>query len=86
MVERTSNLLLKAIEEPPPRTVWLLCTTQPGDVLPTIRSRCRHVALVTPPVSQVAELLVERGGGSGNCSPRGSAFSMPYRGRKITGS
>src|SRR3712207_6276081 len=46
--ERANNALLKAIEEPTPRTVWMLCAPQPDDVLPTIRSRTRHVSLATP--------------------------------------
>jgi len=62
MLERTSNVLLKAIEEPPPRTVWVLCAPSPQDVVVTIRSRCRQVALRVPPVEAVAELLVERDG------------------------
>ena len=62
MTERTSNVLLKAIEEPPPRTVWLLCAPSPQDVVVTIRSRCRGVVLRTPPVADVAALLVERDG------------------------
>jgi DNA polymerase-3 subunit delta' len=62
MVERTSNVLLKAIEEPPPRTVWLLCAPSPQDVVVTIRSRCRTVALRIPPVGDVAALLVARDG------------------------
>jgi DNA polymerase-3 subunit delta' len=62
MVERTSNVLLKAIEEPPPRTVWLLCAPSPQDVVVTIRSRCRVVVLRIPSVEAVARLLVERDG------------------------
>lgn len=62
MTERTSNVLLKAIEEPPPRTVWLLCSTSPQDVQVTIRSRCRPLALRVPPVEAVARLLVDRDG------------------------
>ncbi len=62
MTERTSNVLLKAIEEPPPRTVWLLCAPHAHDVSVTIRSRCRVVALRTPPADVVARLLVERDG------------------------
>lgn len=62
MVERTTNVLLKAIEEPGPRTVWVLCTAAVADVLPTIRSRCRNVNLVTPGIEEVARLLVEREG------------------------
>ncbi|MCU1631913.1 MAG: polymerase delta subunit [Micrococcaceae bacterium] len=62
MQERSTNVLLKAIEEPPPRTIWLLCAPSPGDVLVTIRSRCRSVGLRLPPVRDVAELLVARDG------------------------
>jgi len=59
--DTSGNLLLKAIEEPPPRTVWLLCAPSPQDVLVTIRSRCRQVGLRVPPVADVAALLVRRG-------------------------
>ncbi len=62
MAERTSNVLLKAIEEPPPRTVWLLCAPSPQDVVLTLRSRSRSVALRVPPVEAVADLLVARDG------------------------
>src|SRR5690606_19367691 len=62
MVERTSNVLLKAVEEPPPRTVWLLCAPSPEDVLTTIRSRCRGVHLRVPAPGAVADLLVRRDG------------------------
>lgn len=62
MLERTTNVLLKAVEEPPPRTVWLLCAPSPEDVLPTIRSRARPVRLRVPPVAAVADLLVRRDG------------------------
>jgi DNA polymerase-3 subunit delta' len=60
--ETSGNVLLKAIEEPPPRTVWLLCAPSPQDVLVTLRSRSRAVALRVPPVDAVAALLVERDG------------------------
>ncbi|MGV9327100.1 DNA polymerase III subunit delta' [Streptosporangium sandarakinum] len=58
--EGASNALLKAIEEPPPRTVWLLCAPSPDDMMITIRSRCRVVTLVTPPAAAVAHMLVTR--------------------------
>lgn len=60
--DTSGNLLLKSVEEPPPRTVWLLCAPSPQDVLVTIRSRCRQVGLRIPPVGDVAELLVRRDG------------------------
>ncbi|MGC0141414.1 MULTISPECIES: DNA polymerase III subunit delta' [unclassified Pseudactinotalea] len=62
MGEQTGNVLLKAIEEPPPRTVWVLCAPSPQDVLVTIRSRCRLVNLRVPPPQAVADLLVRRDG------------------------
>lgn len=62
MTERTSNVLLKAIEEPPERTVWVLCAPSPQDVVVTIRSRCRGVGLRIPPVEDVARLLQARDG------------------------
>ncbi|MEZ0165523.1 DNA polymerase III subunit delta' [Kineococcus sp. LSe6-4] len=60
--ETSGNVLLKTIEEPPPQTVWLLCAPAVDDVLPTIRSRARHVPLRIPPADAVAELLVRRDG------------------------
>ncbi|TDC67619.1 DNA polymerase III subunit delta' [Actinomadura sp. GC306] len=60
--EGAANALLKAVEEPPPRTVWLLCTPSPEDLLVTIRSRCRLVTLRTPPIAAVADMLVQRDG------------------------
>lgn len=60
MTERTSNVLLKALEEPPPRTVWILCAPSAADLIPTIRSRVRTVRLRVPSVTEVAELLVRR--------------------------
>ena len=62
MEERTSNTLLKAIEEPPPHSVLLLCAPSVEDLLPTIRSRCRLVPLRTPPAADVAAELVRRDG------------------------
>jgi DNA polymerase-3 subunit delta' len=62
LTEGAANVLLKAVEEPAPRTVWLLCAPSLEDVLPTIRSRCRHLTLRTPPVAAVAEVLVRRDG------------------------
>lgn len=62
MTERTSNVLLKALEEPPPQTVWILCAPSTADVLPTIRSRTRSVVLQVPGVSDVAALIAKREG------------------------
>lgn len=60
--EKSANAVLKAVEEPAPRTVWLLCAPSVEDVLPTIRSRCRHLVLSTPSVDAVADMLVRREG------------------------
>ncbi|TPQ20910.1 DNA polymerase III subunit delta' [Streptomyces sporangiiformans] len=62
LTEGAGNVLLKAVEEPAPRTVWLLCAPSIEDVLPTIRSRCRLLTLRTPPVAAVADVLVRRDG------------------------
>lgn len=62
LTERAADALLKALEEPTPRTVWVLCAPSVEDVIITIRSRCRHVRLRTPPVAAVAELLERRDG------------------------
>ena len=62
MTERSSNVLLKALEEPPAGTIWLLCAPSEADMLPTIRSRVRRVALKQPSPETVAELLVARDG------------------------
>lgn len=62
LTEAAVNALLKSIEEPPPHTVWILCAPSVEDVLPTIVSRARHVALRTPSARDVADLLVERYG------------------------
>ncbi len=64
MTEQASNTVLKMLEEPPPRTVFLLCapSLHPDDVPVTIRSRCRVIGLRTPPAESVAEVLVRRDG------------------------
>jgi DNA polymerase III subunit delta' len=59
--EQALNALLKAIEEPPRRAVWLLCAPSPEDLLPTIRSRCRLVGLRIPPYDAVADHLEREG-------------------------
>ncbi|AKP56696.1 Probable DNA polymerase III, delta' subunit [Mycobacteroides abscessus subsp. abscessus] len=64
LTEGAGNVLLKVVEEPPPRTVFLLCapSVDPEDISITLRSRCRHVALVTPSVAAIAQVLVDRDG------------------------
>lgn len=77
--DTSGNLLLKAIEEPPARTVWLLCAPGPDDVLVTIRSRCRQVGLRVPPVRAVAELLERRDG----IDPATAAFAARASGSHV---
>ena len=62
MTERTSNVMLKALEEPPESTIWVLCAPSEADLLPTIRSRVRTVRLRVPEAADVAELLMQRDG------------------------
>ncbi|MFT8649644.1 MAG: DNA polymerase III subunit delta' [Bifidobacterium psychraerophilum] len=59
MMERTTNVLLKEIEEPAEHTIWLLCAPSPQDVLPTIRSRTRAVNLAVPTGAAVTAFLME---------------------------
>ncbi|MFD3706699.1 DNA polymerase III subunit delta' [Nocardia sp. NPDC058658] len=62
LTEGAANALLKVVEEPPDRTVFLLCapTVDPEDISVTLRSRCRHVHLVTPTVPAIAQVLRDR--------------------------
>jgi DNA polymerase-3 subunit delta' len=64
LTEGAGNALLKVVEEPPPATVFLLCapSVDPEDIAITLRSRCRHVALVTPSTDAIAGVLIERDG------------------------
>jgi len=64
LTEGAANALLKAVEEPPERTVFLLAapSDHPDDVPVTIRSRCRHLALRTPAAPAIADVLRERDG------------------------
>lgn len=59
--EQAANALLKAIEEPPPRTIWVLCAPFAADLPTTIRSRCRLITLRTPPTDAVAAILRSEG-------------------------
>ena len=64
LTEGAANALLKVVEEPPPSTVFLLCapSVDPEDIAITLRSRCRHVALVTPQVEAIARVLIDSDG------------------------
>src|SRR4051812_19115605 len=59
--EQALNALLKSIEEPPARAVWLLCAPSAEDLLPTIRSRCRLVTLRIPRYDEIASYLAAEG-------------------------
>ena len=62
ITERGADALLKSIEEPAPRTVWILCAPTADDVVATVRSRCRLLTLQTPTIPAVARLLEARDG------------------------
>ncbi|CAN5719555.1 DNA polymerase III subunit delta' [soil metagenome] len=81
LTEQAVNVLLKAIEEPPRRTVWLLCVPSTEDLAPTIRSRCRLVVLRTPPAAAVADLLVRRDGINPAMAAYAAAASQGHVGR-----
>ena len=83
LTEGAANVLLKAIEEPPPRTVWLLCVPAPHDLVPTIRSRCRLVTLRTPPVAAVAELLIRRDGVAADTAELAARAAGAHIGRAL---
>ena len=70
LTESAANALLKAVEEPGLRTVWLLCAPSASDVLPTIRSRTRSLILRTPSTDAVAALLIAE-----NFSPEMANFA-----------
>ncbi|CAB4750566.1 unannotated protein [freshwater metagenome] len=81
LTESAANALLKAIEEPGNRTVWLLCAPTLHDVLPTIRSRCRHLQLVTPSTTAVAQVLQNRDGISPQMADFAARVSQGHIGR-----
>ncbi|HPX36983.1 MAG TPA: DNA polymerase III subunit delta' [Mycobacterium sp.] len=64
LTESAGNALLKMVEEPPPSTIILLCapSVDPEDIMTTLRSRCRHVGLVTPSAEAIAQVLMETDG------------------------
>ena len=81
VTERGADALLKAIEEPAPRTVWLLCAPSPDDVIVTIRSRCRRVELSTPNEHAIAELLQRRDGVDAETAGFAARVSQGHIGR-----
>ena len=80
MVERTSNVLLKALEEPPERTVWILCAPSEADLIPTIRSRVRSVRLRVPKVDEVAALIQRRDGVEAQVAERAAREAQSHIG------
>lgn len=80
MSERTSNVLLKALEEPPERTVWILCAPSEADLLPTIRSRVRTVRLKVPSVADVAALIERRDGVDAAVAERAARHAQSHIG------
>jgi DNA polymerase-3 subunit delta' len=83
LTEAAGNALLKAVEEPPPRTVFLLCTpsTHPDDISVTIRSRCRVLTLRTPPAEAIATVLAARDGIERDSAAWAAAAAQGHVGR-----
>ncbi len=81
--EGAANALLKTVEEPPERTIIILCapSTDPQDIAITLRSRCRHVYIPTPTVEEVARILVSEGGVSEPDAQLAAAASAGHIGR-----
>jgi DNA polymerase-3 subunit delta' len=81
VTERGADALLKSIEEPARRTVWILCAPNPEDVVATIRSRCRLLTLQTPTISAVARLLETRDGVEPELAAYAARVSQGHVGR-----
>lgn len=79
--DSSGNAVLKAVEEPADRTVWVLCAPTVEDVLPTIRSRCRLVSLATPTAPEVADFLVRRQGVAESLASYAARASQGHIGR-----
>ncbi len=83
LTEGAANALLKVVEEPPPSTVFLLCapSVDPEDIAVTLRSRCRHVALVTPSTEAIAQVLVDSDGLAADTANWAASISGGHVGR-----
>ncbi len=81
LTDQAANALLKSVEEPSPRTIWMLCAPAVEDVITTIRSRCRPVLLRTPSVEAITRLLVERDGLDAEEAHAAAAASQGHIGR-----
>lgn len=80
MTERTSNVLLKVLEEPAENVIWILCAPSVSDLLPTIRSRTRNINLRLPSIEEVATLLVERDGVEPELAKRSALLAQNHVG------
>lgn len=83
LTEAAGNVLLKVVEEPPERTVFLLCapSVDPEDISVTLRSRCRHIHLITPPAPAIARILREHDGLDPETADWAAAVSGGHIGR-----
>ncbi len=83
LTEGAANALLKVVEEPPPSTVFLLCapSVDPEDIAVTLRSRCRHVALVTPSTEAIAQVLIDGDGLAADTANWAASVSGGHVGR-----
>ncbi|WP_068279469.1 DNA polymerase III subunit delta' [Aldersonia kunmingensis] len=83
LTEGAGNALLKAVEEPPARTVFLLCapSVDPEDISVTLRSRCRHIHMVTPTVADIADVLRQRDGLDAETAQWAASISGGHVGR-----
>ena len=81
VTERGADALLKAVEEPAPRTVWVLCAPTPQDVVITIRSRARNVSLTTPSEAAITALLIERDGVPSEMAAHAARVAQGHIGR-----
>lgn len=80
MLERTTNVLLKEIEEPAEHCIWLLCAPSAQDVLPTIRSRTRIVNLAVPQPAAVAAYLESSVGADAHLARRAARLAEGHIG------
>ncbi|MFC6147214.1 DNA polymerase III subunit delta' [Corynebacterium nasicanis] len=76
-----ADAILKVVEEPPERTVILLCapSIDPEDFSPTLRSRCRHLYVPYPSVDKIVALLIDDTG----ASPENARLAAIASGRHI---
>jgi len=81
MTDRAADALLKSLEEPPPRTIWILCAPNADDVFVTIRSRTREVRLVTPSNDDTVGLLMRQYGVPADVAQLSARVSQGHIGR-----